>query len=44
MLMAGAPYALAGCLIVAALVIFLAKVRAGRGNVIRDAVPSVTEA
>jgi DHA1 family tetracycline resistance protein-like MFS transporter len=40
----GAPYALAGCLIVAALVIFLAKVRAGRGNVIRDAVPSVTEA
>lgn len=30
---AGAPYALAGCLIVAALVIFLAKVGAGRGAV-----------
>ncbi len=40
----GAPYALAGCLIVAALAIFLAKVRAGRGGAIRDAVPSVTEA
>jgi len=35
---AGAPYALAGCLIVAALVIFLAKVGAGRGGAVRGAV------
>ncbi|PST24083.1 tetracycline resistance MFS efflux pump [Mesorhizobium plurifarium] len=41
---AGAPYALAGCLIAAALAIFVSKVRAGRGGAFRDAVPRVTEA
>ncbi|RVQ64313.1 TCR/Tet family MFS transporter [Sinorhizobium medicae] len=40
----GAPYAVAGCLIIAALLIFLAKVRTGRGGTYRDGVPGIAEA
>jgi len=41
---AGAPYALAGCLIVAALVVFLSRVRTVRGNAFQEANPRPTQA
>ena len=40
---AGAPYALAGCLIVAALAVFLSRVRTVRGNAFQEANPRPTQ-
>jgi DHA1 family tetracycline resistance protein-like MFS transporter len=40
----GAPYALAGCLIAAALVVFLSKVRSVRGDAFEETAPRPTQA